>query len=101
MNRDRYPQTRLEGALDPGMIKGSMLFRKMEAAFRCDDLLMQQSLLARIEEGEGTASIRIIMPHVRYAHFEFRVDLRMDNRHNFKRLNSSLWGNRPDHGCDR
>ena len=60
------------------MIERGMLSRKVDASFGLDDLIVQQRLLAGVKEGERAACVRVVMPHVRGAGFEFFPNLWMD-----------------------
>src|SRR5690349_16008907 len=86
MNGNGCTQTRFECALDPGVIQRGMFPREMDAAFRFDDLIMPQSLLTGIKEGERSARVGIVMPHMRGARLELLPDLRMDHRNIFNCL---------------
>ena len=86
MNGNGSAQTRFECALDPGVIQGSVFSRKVDAALRFDDLIVQEGLLTGIKEGERSARVGIVMPHVRSACLELLPDLGMDDRNIFNRL---------------
>ena len=81
MNRNGLSQSRFNGALNPGMVQRGMFTGKMDATFRRNDLLVQQGLLFRIEEGKGTAGEFIIVPHPGGADLEFVFDLWMNLSH--------------------
>jgi len=69
-----------------------MLARKVDPSFRLDDLFVQQSLLARIEEREGAASEFIVVPHPGGSHLEFLDHPGVYLRHIAQRLdNAIIW----------
>ena len=72
------------------MVKGRMFSGKMDASFGLDDLIVQQSLLTRVEKSEGAACVGIIMPHMGSAGLEFLPNLRMDHRDVFNGLLDAL-----------
>ena len=90
MNGNGSAQTRFECALDPGVIQGGVLSRKMDAALRFDDLIVQESLLTGIKERERSTRKWIVMPHVRGARLELLPDLRMDHCNIFNGLLDSF-----------
>src|SRR3972149_700928 len=64
-------QPRFDRPLDPGVSQGGVFAREVNAPFRRDDVLVQQGLLARVEQGERAAGEFVVMPHLRCSAFEF------------------------------
>lgn len=78
MNCNGRPQTRLQRPLDPGMVKRGMFAREIDATFGTYDFVVEQGLLARVEESERAARKFIVVPHPGCADLEFFQHLRMD-----------------------
>ena len=55
-----------------------MLARKVDPTFGRDDLVVEQSLLAGVEERECPAREFVVVPHLRGARLERSADLGVD-----------------------
>ena len=63
-----------------------VLAGEVDAALGRDDVLVQQRLLAGVEQRERAAGVSIVVPHLRRADLELVERLRMDARDVLERL---------------
>jgi hypothetical protein len=64
MDLEGGAQTRLNGALDPGMGQRRVLAGEVEPALRGPNRVVEQGLLAGIEQGKGAPGEFVIVPHL-------------------------------------
>src|SRR4029453_242132 len=72
----RGPHPKPDCSLDPRMTKRSMLAGEEYSALRRDDVVIQSSLLAGIEESERPSRKLIVVPHLRRTYLQLLYDLR-------------------------
>lgn len=90
MNVVRRAQAGLERTLDPCVAERGVLAGKENPALRTDDMLVQQRLLARVEERERASGKFVVVPHLRRPDLELLGNLRVDAGQVFQRLRHPL-----------
>lgn len=78
------------GTLNPGVGEGGVFSGEVDAAFGGDDVIVEQSLLSGVEEGESAPGEFVVVPHFGRADFEFFPGLGVDVEDVFQRLFNAI-----------